>query len=175
MLSYLCFFFFSSRRRHTRWNCDWSSDVCSSDLDVGMTELRRELGFAMDRFDGLEVAVGTTPPLERDERAMGRGVGADPNVRHPARCEGDEGLVDRTLRRHGRHSYAFVTGVDPEEEVTPPWIVPSSSRFPPRPVTDLVALSDSGAACEKSRLPAMGSTPLIRIAVAPVRIPTTAP
>src|SRR5438309_3185485 len=28
------FFFFSSRRRHTRWNCDWSSDVCSSDLLV---------------------------------------------------------------------------------------------------------------------------------------------
>src|SRR3989338_10855363 len=23
---------FSSTRRHTRWNCDWSSDVCSSDL-----------------------------------------------------------------------------------------------------------------------------------------------
>src|SRR6267143_3426551 len=28
----LFIFFFSSRRRHTRWNCDWSSDVCSSDL-----------------------------------------------------------------------------------------------------------------------------------------------
>src|SRR5689334_25429181 len=28
----LSVFFFSSRRRHTRWNCDWSSDVCSSDL-----------------------------------------------------------------------------------------------------------------------------------------------
>src|SRR5690242_12405590 len=28
-----CFFFFSSRRRHTRLTCDWSSDVCSSDLD----------------------------------------------------------------------------------------------------------------------------------------------
>src|SRR5690625_7035325 len=27
-------FFFSSRRRHTRWPRDWSSDVCSSDLDV---------------------------------------------------------------------------------------------------------------------------------------------
>src|SRR6266571_7036402 len=26
------FFFFSSRRRHTRLTCDWSSDVCSSDL-----------------------------------------------------------------------------------------------------------------------------------------------
>src|SRR5689334_24412003 len=29
----LFFFFFSSRGRHTRWNCDWSSDVCSSDLE----------------------------------------------------------------------------------------------------------------------------------------------
>src|SRR4030066_924823 len=28
------FFFFSSRRRHTRFKCDWSSDVCSSDLVV---------------------------------------------------------------------------------------------------------------------------------------------
>src|SRR5260370_29207634 len=28
----LLFFFFSSRRRHTRFKCDWSSDVCSSDL-----------------------------------------------------------------------------------------------------------------------------------------------
>src|SRR2546430_10261359 len=29
---FLFFFFFSSRRRHTRFDCDWSSDVCSSDL-----------------------------------------------------------------------------------------------------------------------------------------------
>src|SRR5260370_35826686 len=29
---YNYFFFFSSRRRHTRFKCDWSSDVCSSDL-----------------------------------------------------------------------------------------------------------------------------------------------
>src|SRR5690625_7536498 len=28
------FYFFSSRRRHTRWPRDWSSDVCSSDLDL---------------------------------------------------------------------------------------------------------------------------------------------
>src|SRR2546430_12290505 len=27
-----CSFFFSSRRRHTRFDCDWSSAVCSSDL-----------------------------------------------------------------------------------------------------------------------------------------------
>src|SRR5438034_4702838 len=34
------FFFFSSRRRHTRSLCDWSSDVCSSDLQ----EVRLEQG-----------------------------------------------------------------------------------------------------------------------------------
>src|SRR5690606_40134706 len=28
------YFFFSSRRRHTRFSRDWSSDVCSSDLQV---------------------------------------------------------------------------------------------------------------------------------------------
>src|SRR5882762_2483856 len=31
-MCYMIFFFFSSRRRHTRFKCDWSSDVCSSDL-----------------------------------------------------------------------------------------------------------------------------------------------
>src|SRR5215204_4922580 len=32
------FFFFSSRRRHTRSLCDWSSDVCSSDLEAWRTQ-----------------------------------------------------------------------------------------------------------------------------------------
>src|SRR5260221_10617146 len=32
LIIYVFFFFFSSRRRHTRSLCDWSSDVCSSDL-----------------------------------------------------------------------------------------------------------------------------------------------
>src|SRR5207253_6775718 len=35
-------FFFSSRRRHTRWPRDWSSDVCSSDL-VDQIEMRVDL------------------------------------------------------------------------------------------------------------------------------------
>src|SRR5256885_8429151 len=34
VLEYLCVFFFSSRRRHTRLQGDWSSDVCSSDLEA---------------------------------------------------------------------------------------------------------------------------------------------
>src|SRR5712675_1237005 len=33
-------FFFSSRRRHTRCSRDWSSDVCSSDLDFVMVDAR---------------------------------------------------------------------------------------------------------------------------------------
>src|SRR5438132_1618923 len=33
-LLFVCWFFFSSRRRHTRSLCDWSSDVCSSDLSI---------------------------------------------------------------------------------------------------------------------------------------------
>src|SRR2546430_4328137 len=45
MLNISCLFFFSSRRRHTRFDCDWSSDVCSSDLDV-----RRELAPFGDRL-----------------------------------------------------------------------------------------------------------------------------
>src|SRR3712207_8184531 len=35
------FVFFSSRRRHTRYWRDWSSDVCSSDLAYSATALRR--------------------------------------------------------------------------------------------------------------------------------------
>src|SRR2546430_5897885 len=37
-LSRVCFFF-SSRRRHTRFDCDWSSDVCSSDLEIRHSDL----------------------------------------------------------------------------------------------------------------------------------------
>src|SRR5437870_2175734 len=44
------FFFFSSRRRHTRWPRDWSSDVCSSDLraSAGTAEAR----LIVDPIDG---------------------------------------------------------------------------------------------------------------------------
>src|SRR5918997_226281 len=40
MHDYVFFFFFSSRRRHTRSLCDWSSDVCSSDLEDYADEVR---------------------------------------------------------------------------------------------------------------------------------------
>src|SRR5699024_854994 len=45
LVSFLCLFFFSSRRRHTRSKRDWSSDVCSSDLSMfeKVSTRRREL------------------------------------------------------------------------------------------------------------------------------------
>src|SRR2546430_2992137 len=47
-------FFFSSRRRHTRFDCDWSSDVCSSDLplagNASLPGLRREVTVERDRW-----------------------------------------------------------------------------------------------------------------------------
>src|SRR6266480_1277791 len=57
---FLCFFF-SSRRRHTRLTCDWSSDVCSSDLEgkpgdyqlAYIEALKRELADATNEFAGL--------------------------------------------------------------------------------------------------------------------------
>src|SRR5262245_21221809 len=41
------FFFFSSRRRHTRFLSDWSSDVCSSDLQWPVEATLAELGLAL--------------------------------------------------------------------------------------------------------------------------------
>src|SRR5690242_21415371 len=37
------FFFFSSRRRHTRLTCDWSSDACSSDLVELSSRIRPDI------------------------------------------------------------------------------------------------------------------------------------
>src|SRR2546422_6222418 len=41
-LLYSIFFFFSSRRRHTRCSRDWSSDVCSSDLNQPLRLIRHD-------------------------------------------------------------------------------------------------------------------------------------
>src|SRR4051794_41699902 len=41
-------FFFSSRRRHTRWTGDWSSDVCSSDLS---SQFRLGVGQVIQGWD----------------------------------------------------------------------------------------------------------------------------
>src|SRR6266568_3105061 len=66
---YSLFFFFSSRRRHTRWNCDWSSDVCSSDLldFIGALEQSCDVYFYQ-----VGSRLGLTP-LEQAARGFGPG------------------------------------------------------------------------------------------------------
>src|SRR2546430_8556651 len=59
----LFFFFFSSRRRHTRFDCDWSSDVCSSDLAPVPLFVKRpwQRGGAVD--DGSARSIDIVPTI----------------------------------------------------------------------------------------------------------------
>src|SRR2546427_2868070 len=53
-------FFFSSRRRHTRFDCDWSSDVCSSDLIAVDPEHKQDyLNYLADYLRRLDQAQKT--------------------------------------------------------------------------------------------------------------------
>src|SRR5256886_4057361 len=72
-------FFFSSRRRHTRFDCDWSSDVCSSDLGgLGAHSVLECVG--------LEQSTATALGIVRAGGAVGR-VGVPQNTTIPL---GDE-------------------------------------------------------------------------------------
>src|SRR5438445_10211284 len=59
------FFFFSSRRRHTRYWRDWSSDVCSSDLHYLMAFVLGDLGRHQDARVASKRAIQLNPPLAR--------------------------------------------------------------------------------------------------------------
>src|SRR5207302_8347480 len=65
------FFFFSSRRRHTRFSRDWSSDVCSSDL---APERHFEWSSSQARGDPREILYAAPAPVLHDvEGAVGGG------------------------------------------------------------------------------------------------------
>src|SRR2546427_11174081 len=55
------FFFFSSRRRHTRFDCDWSSDVCSSDLYWLGVNGKIQVHMGQDGIDNAELYYLGTP------------------------------------------------------------------------------------------------------------------
>src|SRR3990167_9008561 len=62
-------FFFSSRRRHTRFDCDWSSDVCSSDLGAALPEdMARDFLERAKALEGLapEAQVGARKALVQE-------------------------------------------------------------------------------------------------------------
>src|SRR5690625_49088 len=64
------FFFFSSRRRHTRWPRDWSSDVCSSDLEI---ELDRR-GTSKDGNQDADLAFLVVDFFDRTRKVFERTV-----------------------------------------------------------------------------------------------------
>src|SRR3712207_3994192 len=73
-------FFFSSRRRHTRYWRDWSSDVCSSDLELreSRDERLRRVALGFDggevlrgaRFETLDRPAGGVLPMLTDPRLL---------------------------------------------------------------------------------------------------------
>src|SRR5260370_40061278 len=80
-------FFFSSRRRHTRFKCDWSSDVCSSDLTAMVSNTA-----SMMRSAPLTFSRPTTP-LISPIRLAGASAGKAPRaaVRSEEGRVGEEG------------------------------------------------------------------------------------
>src|SRR5437870_13106341 len=81
------FFFFSSRRRHTRWPRDWRSDVCSSDL-------RRRRRPVRPGFHNVETPA-YWPPTTARKYASGMNQGASTVWRSEERRVGkeDRGVV----------------------------------------------------------------------------------
>src|SRR2546430_8800212 len=96
------FFFFSSRRRHTRFDCDWSSDVCSSDLEA---DSRAGLSSAFSLRYRQGLARSRTPSTTR-------WLPPDPLIAAPARLRPPAGQPsgDRKSTRlnssHSQISYA---------------------------------------------------------------------
>src|SRR5688500_20230316 len=91
------FFFFSSRRRHTRLQGDWSSDVCSSDLetttlllDERATRLKRRMlaCFATQRESLAVSQIGRASCRERVWISAGAGAGKKKKEQGEGACRG---------------------------------------------------------------------------------------
>src|SRR5688572_31924465 len=99
-------FFFSSRRRHTRFDCDWSSDVCSSDLlgvsDRSLCSVRQdvrqpvEVDKSMPRIEmnlhrlsmfacGALLIAGVTKAQRSEERRVGKECRSRRSANHETR------------------------------------------------------------------------------------------
>src|SRR2546426_2212249 len=110
------FFFFSSRRRHTRLQGDWSSDVCSSDLEELDVVVARKIGVPAELAGPHAAHVGVVAAHDDVESA---GV-----MRH---------LDDRPLRGGGRLEWFALAEVVDRVCCRPKRLVPPSLLRPPRP------------------------------------------
>src|SRR2546430_10239581 len=91
-------FLFSSRRRHTRFDCDWSSDVCSSDL-VTKARVAGIPAFFSDGFTcSLAALIAAFPVVTTFTRTGKRGRPRKP------RCEPHPDLDRKSTRLNSSHS-----------------------------------------------------------------------
>src|SRR3712207_7992380 len=100
----MCFFFFSSRRRHTRYWRDWSSDVCSSDL---MTQSSNRIFDELARFatDAAGAAQGVRREIETVVRTQLERLVKDMDV-----ATREEGEVLRAMGGAAREGNERVEG-----------------------------------------------------------------
>src|SRR5262249_49464345 len=125
----VCFFFFSSRRRHTRLVSDWSSDVCSSDLDPGhgqagaLEQLRHVNERVLVRIEGRQV--------ETDDERLGRVRARKDAIIFARRGVGRERLKSDFFNRDGE----IPRGVIDHE------LFAQSSRHPHRLASHLAGLN----------------------------------
>src|SRR5690606_40717541 len=90
-------FFFSSRRRHTSFSRDWSSDVCSSDLErLGNLERRRDrVPLVVEEVLGEVARLGALQGVDADHlHGAGDGFAADPEQIGRASCREREWITD---------------------------------------------------------------------------------
>src|SRR5690606_40642952 len=88
--------FFSSRRRHTRFSRDWSSDVCSSDLDNGFFGAKQVLSISASSKTGLGLGYSL-----HQRRPSGPAVIGLTSARNKGFVEG-LGFYDKVVRSEER-------------------------------------------------------------------------
>src|SRR5690606_20529495 len=140
-----------SRRRHTRFSRDWSSDVCSSDLQAGLDTIR-DGGNAFDAAVTVSAVLSVVEPI-----SSGLGGGGF-FLLHDARTGKDLFLDAREIAPEAATPEAYLDAegnLDPDKAQNGPW----SAGLPGLPAA-LVKLAD-----EYGKLPLSRSLePAIRIA-----------
>src|SRR5947207_15228572 len=106
------FFFFSSRRRHTRSLCDWSSDVCSSDLRALGKDARRPL----PRREALRPE--RQQDVDHERRLRGRSEERRVGKERKSRWWPEHEKKDRKIRALGRVTAQTTTDQRREEAST---------------------------------------------------------
>src|SRR5690606_40250275 len=94
-----CLFFFSSRRRHTRFSRDWSSDVCSSDLAlVGTLRMGAADSFALTHLSALLARIASKHPAAHVELDVDFSANLDRKLRAAELDRSEERRVGKECR-----------------------------------------------------------------------------